>query len=279
MPPGGEALMAYDIRPLSFGEILDRAFRVVLDNFALLFGIAAVVWLPSALLLVSGAVIGPVAASILYSLFLMIAAPVMHAALIDGVAEAYLGRPIEIGDAYQSIRPILWSYFGTLLLVGILFVIPGASIAGVAFMLGRPLFILAIILIGGAFIYFGVLVAFVAPVMIVERRFAMAALRRSRELVLGSWWRTVGILVTAGLIASVPAGTLKLLWGFIPFVGVILTAMTQAVSTTFSAVALMVYYFDRRCRVEDFDLRLLAEQVRSQSAPSMTPAPGSSSLA
>src|SRR5208283_619150 len=102
--------MAYDIRPLSFGEILDRAFRVVLDNFALLFGIAAVVWLPSALLLVSGAVIGPVAASILYSLFLMIAAPVMHAALIDGVAEAYLGRPIEIGDAYQSIRPILWSY-------------------------------------------------------------------------------------------------------------------------------------------------------------------------
>jgi hypothetical protein len=279
MPPGGEALMAYDIRPLSFGEILDRAFRVVLDNFALLFGIAAVVWLPSALLLVSGAVIGPVAASILYSLFLMIAAPVMHAALIDGVAEAYLGRPIEIGDAYQSIRPILWSYFGTLLLVGILFVIPGASIAGVAFMLGRPLFILAIILIGGAFIYFGVLLAFVAPVMIVERRFAMAALRRSRELVLSSWWRTVGILVTAGLIASVPAGTLKLLWGFIPFVGVILTAMTQAVSTTFSAVALMVYYFDRRCRVEDFDLRLLAEQVRSQSAPSMTPAPGSSSLA
>lgn len=270
--------MAYDIRPLSFGEILDRAFRVVLDNFALLFGIAAVVWLPSALLLVSGAVIGPVAASILYSLFLMIAAPVMHAALIDGVAEAYLGRPIEIGDAYQSIRPILWSYFGTLLLVGILFVIPGASIAGVAFMLGRPLFILAIILIGGAFIYFGVLLAFVAPVMIVERRFAMAALRRSRELVLGSWWRTVGILVTAGLIASVPAGTLKLLWGFIPFVGVILTAMTQAVSTTFSAVALMIYYFDRRCRVEDFDLRLLAEQVRSQSAPTMVPAPGSSSL-
>ena len=115
--------------------------------------------------------------------------------------------------------------------------------------------------------------------MIVERHFAMAALRRSRELVLGSWWRTVGILLTAGLIAGVPAAALKFVWGFIPLIGVILTALTQAVSSTYSAVALIIYYFDRRCRIEDFDLRLLAEQIRAQSAPAMTPAPGSSSLA
>jgi hypothetical protein len=271
--------MTYDIRPLSFGEILDRAFRVVLDNFALLFGIAAVVWLPSGILLASGAVIGPTAASILYSLLLVIAAPIMHAALIDGVAEAYLGRPIQIGEAYESVRPIFWSYFGTLVLVAVLFVVPGAIIAGVAFALGRPLFILAAVLLVAAFIYFGVLLAFVGPVTIVERRFGMAAVWRSRDLVLGSWWRTVGILVTAGLIASIPAGTLRLLWGFIPFIGAILTALTQAVSTTFSAVALIVYYFDRRCRVEDFDLRLLAEQVRAQSTTAPAPATGSSSLA
>ena len=51
--------MAYDIRPLSFGEILDRAFRVYLDNFVLLFGISAVVWIPSGILLASAALIGP----------------------------------------------------------------------------------------------------------------------------------------------------------------------------------------------------------------------------
>ena len=54
----GDALMTYDIRPLSFGEILDRAFRVYLDNFALLFGIAAIIWVPSGIILASGALLG-----------------------------------------------------------------------------------------------------------------------------------------------------------------------------------------------------------------------------
>ena len=43
--------MTYDIRPLSFAEILDRSFRVYLDNFVPLFGISAVVWIPSGILL------------------------------------------------------------------------------------------------------------------------------------------------------------------------------------------------------------------------------------
>jgi hypothetical protein len=271
--------MTYDIRPLSFGEILDRAFRVYLDNFALLFGIAAVVWIPSGLILASGALIGPNAANLLNGLFLLILAPLMHAALIDGVAEAYLGHPTGIADAYQSIRPIFWSYFGTFVILGLLFLIPGAIIVGLGFMGGHGLFALAIIVFGVLAMYFAVLFAFIGPVAIVERHFAMSALRRSRELILGSWWQTLGILVTAGLIAEVPAAALRFLWAFIPFIGLILTALTQALSSTYSAVALTVYYFERRCRVEDFDLRLLAEQVRSQSAPTMTPAPGSSSLA
>jgi hypothetical protein len=29
---------------------------------------------------------------------------------------------------------------------------------------------------------------------------------------------------------------------------------------------LVIYYFDRRCRTEDFDLRFLAEQIRSDTA-------------
>ena len=271
--------MTYDIRPLSFSEILDRAFRVYLDNFVVLFGISAVVWIPSGIILASASLIGPIAASILNGLFIMVTAPLMHAALIYGVAETYLGRPIEIAEAYQAIRPIFWSYFGTLLLVAMLFVVPGAIIAGLAYLAGPAFLGIAIFLFAVAAIYFGVLFGFLGPVMIIERRFAMAAVRRSRELILGSWWLTVGILLTAGLIAGVPGAALKFVWAFIPFIGVILTALTQALSSTYSSVALIVYYFDRRCRVEDFDLRLLADQIRSQSAPGMTPAPGSSSLA
>ena len=270
--------MAYDIRPLSFGEILDRSFRVLLDNFVLLFGIAAVVWIPSGFLLASAGVVGVGVANALYIIFLLVAAPVMQAALVIGVAAVYLDRPTTIAEAYQSSRPILMPLFGTYLLMGLLIAIPGAAV-GATFMLSPVVFGLVLlvgIVIGG---YFLVCWALLGPVMIVERHFGMSALHRSRELVVGSWWRTLGILFTAALIAGVPANALKFVWGFIPVIGVILTAATQAVSSTYSSVALVMYYFDQRCRTEDFDLRLLAEQVRSQDAPTMTPAPGSSSLA
>jgi hypothetical protein len=46
---------------------------------------------------------------------------------------------------------------------------------------------------------------FVAPVVVVERVGALAALRRSGELVRGHWWRTLGILLLTNLAAALPA--------------------------------------------------------------------------
>lgn len=270
--------MAYDIRPLSFGEILDRAFQVYLNNFALLFGVSAVVWIPSGLLNASAGIVGVRAAAILNGLFLIVVGPILNAALTIGIAEAYLDRPISIAEAYRATRPIYLPLMGTYLLMGVLFGIPGAVVAG-TILLSRALFVVAGIAFVVAVIYFIGCWALIGPVMIVERHFGMSAVRRSRELIIGSWWRTFGILLTAGLIANVPATSLGFIWAFIPVIGPILTAATQALSSTYSQVALMIYYFDRRCRSEDFDLRLLAEQVRAEGHPSMTLAPGSSSLA
>jgi len=270
--------MAYDIRPLSFGEILDRAFRVYLDNFVLLFGISAVVWIPSGILQASAVALGNTAAGVINILFMLVAAPVMQAALTIGIAEVYLDRPITIAEAYQSARPILVPFFGTYLLMAVIFIVPGGLVAA-TLLVSKPLFGLATFALVLIAFYFIVCWSLIGPVMIVERHYGMAAIRRSRELVLGSWWRTIGILITAGLIAGVPAAALKFVWGFIPVLGLILTAATQAVSSGYSGVALIIYYFDRRCRTEDFDLRFLAEQIRSQGAPGMTPVPGSSSLA
>jgi len=270
--------MAYDIRPLSFGEILDRAFRVFLDNFVLLFGIAATVWIPSGIILASALVVGRGAANILNLLFLMVAGPIMQAALTIAVAETYLDRPITIIDAYRAARPIILPVLGTYLLVGVVLVAPGALVAGTYFV-SQTLLVIAVIAYLAVLIYFIGCWSLTGPVMIVERRFGMSAPRRSRELVLGSWWRTVGILFTAGVITGLPAAALGFVWAFIPVIGVLLTSATQAITSTYQLVALMIYYFDRRCRTEDFDLRLLAEQVRSQTVPAMASAPGSSSLA
>jgi hypothetical protein len=267
--------MAYDLRPLSFGEILDRAFRVYLDNFVLLFGISAVVWIPDGILLLLAPVIGTPAAGVLSFLFLSVFGPILAAAHIVAISEVYLDRPVTIAEAYRATRPIILPLLGTYLLMVLLFLVPAGIIFGVAFAMSPVLGGVALFPAAVVLIYFAICFTLIGPVMIVERRFAMAALRRSRELVSGSWWLTFGILFTAGLIAQVPAMGLKFLWAFIPVIGVLLTALTQAVSSTYSSVVLVIYYFDRRCRTEDFDLHLLAEQVRAENAP-IAPAAGSS---
>jgi hypothetical protein len=237
--------LAYNIRPLSFAEILDRAFRVFRDHFSVLVGISAVLWLPYGAILAVGNASRVVSgiAGIAFSLLF----PVMSVALVAAVANVYLDRPISVADSYRSIRVILTPIIGTYLLLYLLV----------------ALGFIALVIPG---IYLLICWNLVAPTMIVEHRFGMTALRRSRQLVTGVWWRTFGILIVAGLIAGVPAGVLQLFWSFIPVFGPILTAGTKAIASSYGLAVLVIYYFDRRCRIEDFDLRFLAEQIRSDTA-------------
>ena len=235
--------MAYDIRPLSLGEVLDRGFRVLRDHFRLLVGIAAWAWIPYGVLLALSES-NKIYAGLAMLVFLIVS-PLMYAGLIIAVGEVYLDQPATIASAYRSTRALVVPIIGTFLLLYVLV----------------ALALLAFIIPG---IYFMVCWALVTPVMIVERRFGIAALRRSRELVKGAWGRTFAILFVAGLIASVPGGMLKVYWMFIPYLGAILNAATSAVTSTYSAVVLVIYYFDRRCRVEEFDLHFLARQIRAE---------------
>lgn len=247
--------MAYDIRPLSFGEILDRGFRVCRDHFQLFVGITLALFVPYGVLLALGES-HPLFAAIGLVLFLILF-PVTVAALTIAVASVYLDRRITAVYAYQATRPILAPIIGTyVLLYALLF-----------------LGIIALVIPG---IYFGVCWALVASVMIVEGQFGMSALRRSRTLVRGAWWRTLGTLFVAGLIVEVPMGVLQFFFSFIPFLGHILGQVTAGVAGIYSGAVVVIYYFDRRCRIEDFDLRLLAEQIRMESGAGMTAAPGSS---
>ncbi len=274
--------MAYDIRPLSFSEILDRAFRVLRDNFLLLFGIAAIVVVPTRVLFASGAVFGNRGASVLSGVSALLAGPIMHAALIVAVAEVYLDRRSSIIDAYRSARPIVLPYLGTFLLYLIaISVATGIPIGfGIGILASKPILLVAAELVGVAFgTYFAIRWCLYGPIIVLERRFGSAALRRSRYLISDSWWRSLGIVFVAILLANAPALALRFIWGFIPVVGPILTGATQSVSGAYGSVALVIYYFDRRCRIEDFDLRLLAEQVRAESKIAIAPATESSAHA
>jgi len=238
--------MAYNIRPLSFGEILDSSFTVLRDNFVLLAGISVVVGVPVELTLGAGAQ-GHFGVGLVGLLIAMIFEPIMVIAFTTAVANVYLDRPVTIASAYRSVGEVFTPIIGTILLTDVLLLLA----------------LLALFVPG---IYFLICWILVFPVMIVEHRFGMTALRRSRELVRGVWWRTFGILVVASLIARVPALVLNMFWAFIPILGPILTATTSSIAEAYGLVVFVIYYFDRRCRIEDFDLRLLAEQIRAEGA-------------
>ena len=172
--------MAYDIRPLSLAEVLDRGFRVLRDHFRLLVGIAAWAWIPYGVLIAMSESNKTFAG--LAMLVFLIVSPLMYAALIIAVGEVYLDQPATIAGSYRSTRALVVPIVGTFLLLYVLL----------------ALALLAFIIPG---IYFMVCWALVTPVMIVERRFGIAALRRSRELVKGAWGRTFAILLVAALIA------------------------------------------------------------------------------
>lgn len=246
--------MGYNIRPLSFGEVLDEAFGVFRNNFIVLAGIALVVGVPVETITSVAGKIHSIGWLIIGSLLALIFEPVMMVAFTIAVANIYLDRPATIGDSYRAVGKVFAAFFGTLLLADVLL----------------ALGVLALIVPA---VYFGVCWSLVFPVMIVEHCFGMNALRRSRQLVSGVWWRTVGILLVAALIARIPPLVLSMAWSFIPLLGTVLTAATSSIAQTYSLAVIVIYYFDRRCRIENFDVRLLAAQVGAGTAATAATAP------
>jgi hypothetical protein len=236
----------YNIRRRSFGEILDTAFQVLRDHFVLLAGISAVVGIPAGMMMA----VKPgdhFAIAICGILFSLIFTPVRVVAFTIAVASVYLDRPVTIGEAYRAVGGVFKPVIGTALLADLLMLLGFIALIVPA-------------------IYLGICWSLIYPVMIVEHRFGMVALSRSRQLVSGAWWKTLGIVLVAALIATIPAVVLRMLWSSIPVLGPLVTATTSSIAGAYSLAMVVIYYFDRRCRIEDFDLRLLAEQIRAEGA-------------
>jgi hypothetical protein len=251
--------MAYNIRPLSFAEVLDRSFQLLRDNFVVLVGISLIAWIPYGLATEFASSRATLSMSIVALLLVWILVPLATGAATFAIADVYLGRPTTIQGSYQSLGSVIGPFIGTGVLMGFFL--------AVGFIL---------LLVPG--FYLMVCWYFVIPVMIVERSFGMNALRRSRALVRGNWWPTFGLMLVAGLIAEIPSYAVSLIWAYLPILGPLLRAATQGVFATYSVIVAVVYYIDRRCRLEDFDLRLLAEQIRAEGAPGTAAAAPASTL-
>ncbi len=257
--------MAYQIRQLKLGGILDQAVTLTKNHLGPLFMIVGVTLLPVTLAASFAQMALLPALSFPFTLeefqafavaqnkhavlfnslnvLTIVAAILSNAAIVHGIAATYLGKPVTtgaaIGRAFRTFFPLLWTSF----------------LMGVAIMGG---FILCVIP--------GIIAAFwfslSTQVVVVEGISGLKALKRSRALMTGN----IGTLFVLGLV-MVP-----IIWGiqigvlFVPQAQVraVLAPLAQAVMTIFASAVTVVFYFSARCKHEQFDLQLLAENVGAE---------------
>lgn len=148
----------------------------------------------------------------------LLASTVVQAAVPVVLQEAVLGRPIGFGEVWRRAWSRVWSILGAVSLTGLIMAVPMAlmmgAIAGLmiyAVSLGDengvvPLMVVGFVgalLIAPVAMWLYVRFSLAPTVVVFEQQRPVAALRRSVQLVRGSWWRVFGVWLLAVGLAGV----------------------------------------------------------------------------
>jgi hypothetical protein len=248
--------MRYEIRALSASEILDTSFRILRDHFALLVGVTASVYVPVSLAGAAATAIvrrGPSGRSLLVLgagglailTLITIAVTIVFAGITSAIAEIYCGRTITWRGVLARGQRDFGRLVGTTLLYGLLV-------------------LLGFLLLVVPGVYLMLSWALLWPVMLIERTFGSAALRRSRALMQGHRLRAVLLALLVWVVSGVLSTALALPLAAVPILQSLVSGVVNAVTATYGAAVFVLLYFDIRCRKEAFDLEHLAALV---SAP------------
>ena len=252
--------MRYTIRELKLGEILDQAVNLTKDHFGVLLGITGVLMIPfyviGGLIQVSmipklppnptpeqvrAVTSGAMSFTLPFALLgAYVIIPITNAAVIYAISNAYLEKPISVGESFKRVFQRILALIGTWLLVGLA-------------------------IMGGMILCFvpGILAAFwfalATQVVVIESVAGFAAMKRSKQLMAGN----IGTFFVLGLLVGLINAGITFATTLIPqpHVQVVLSSIVTGVVTIFASAAFVVFYFSCRCKHEQFDLALLAQSV------------------
>ena len=229
-------------------------------------------------------------ADLLAAVLALITSAVTYSVGTVVTARAVLGRRTSFVQAFRAIGDRWAPLLGMLLMVAV--ITAGCVVLPVlvAFALGTFSTGLGVIVgvLGGITgvcfaLYYGISFSFGAPALVLEPQPVFGALRRSRWLVSGDWWRVFGVLLVGGLIvaaasialqipvtalrfATTPANVMlatpqQMLAHPSPVVtvlSVLIGALLSAFGTPFMVGVTVLMYHDYRIRKENFHQTLYA---------------------
>jgi hypothetical protein len=263
-----------EIRPLSFGETLDRSFALYRSHFPVLATICLVPGLvvmfsnvslrllseatPQSAVKSSYLTVIPTILLIFIYLFLQF---LTMAACVLAVAEIYLGRNVTVAAAYGKMLQSVWQMLGLLINICI-----------------RMLLCIATIILIPMALLLMLWYAFAIPASLVERLSSGKALTRSRDLTEGMRGQIFLTFVLMLILTYIVTLVLQMPIGFLTvkivreqhaipmwltvFAG-LMNAVAGALTTPPLMVALTLLYFNTRVVREGYDLELMLERLGS----------------
>ncbi len=243
-------MATYQLRSLSFGEILDGALAIYREGFGTLVSVAVVCQgVPAVLNVYVGLGGGIVFHPVLWLVAMVLAGVgnlVATGATVWVISEIYLGREPDFGDAISYA-------FGKIVQL---------LIAGLA--KGILVFLASLLLlIPGVIVWCGYSV--VTQVVVLERLpSSLDSLGRSWDLTKGHKGKAFALVFVVSLLLGLPLIIGGALATFIPALYETVTIggqILQLMVYPIMACAFTLFYYDLRVRKEAFDLEYLSQQI------------------
>jgi hypothetical protein len=260
------------LRPLTVGEILDRAFRLYRTHFVLLISIPLLALVPMTFLQVVSQLLWHTTQwiDLLQNGFVQL---LVSSALVVAISQAYLTRPPTLGEAYRAASQRYGAAWRGNFLMGLAIALPAAALACGTIMLAQDQGIwIVIVLILPFAMFLGTRWSLMLPSILLEDLGAQAGLGRSWALTEGSFGKVFGTSFAAGiliiLLATLPqlavSYGLGLLLANVDIVALVETVLAQVsliLTTPVSIGVTVVLYYDLRVRKEAFDLEWQVQQA------------------
>ena len=261
------------LRTMSLSELLDSPFHLYRKHFVVFCGIVAISNLIILLFTVAESSFHFLSSRIAIFIFLLlvsIAYFFAQAAVISAVSQVHLGRPASIGASFAAVKGSMVEVIFAIILT------VTAIVFGLIFCLVPGMYLL-------------VVWSLTIPVVIIENRGPLEAIKRSFFLTKGSWFRIFLVLFMVTVIMCsiaftilIPVFVLMIIWGMqnpqgIPVWILVLFQISIFIATCvavpISLIATSLIYYDQRVRKEGFDLQLMIAAIKSKQH-SNTVSPG-----